>query len=101
MGGIFPGWEKVHAPNMLNQFPHRDEELGIPVTHAIVSSPKPGESDSRAYGPNYLYDYPHTSDGKPVGLSVEQRAAQKIAAMHPAGTPQGEMFAKENADLLK
>lgn len=34
-------------------------------------------------------------------LKIHQKIARNIAAMHPAGDPHGEMFAKENADLLK
>ena len=98
MGGIFPGWKELRGPNALNKFPHTDEELGISAPDPIALTAEP---DTRVYSPNYLHPYHHTNDGVPVGLSVEQRAAQKIAAMHPAETPQGEMFAKENADLLK
>ncbi len=96
MGGIFPGSKRVHGPNMLNQFPHTDAELGIPVPDfAMTLVP-----DSRVYGPNFLHPYHHTVDGLPIASSVEQRAARKIAELHPAGTLHGDQFRDDNKHLL-
>lgn len=97
MGAIFPGSNRVHGPNMLNQFSHTDAELGILVPDYPVAL----ETDDRDYGPNYLYPYPHTIDGEPVGASVEERAALKIAALHPVDTPHGDQFRRDNQHLLK
>lgn len=92
MGGIFPGSVKVHGPNMLNQFPHTDAEVGIPVSDFTMTI----EADSRVYGPNYLHPYRHTADGLPTGRSLEQKAAVAIAARRAVSS----IFVAENYRLL-
>ncbi len=39
-------------------------------------------------------------ESKPSTLTIEERAARKIASIHPAGTPQGDFFRKNNSHLL-
>ncbi len=90
--------DRVYGPNFLNQQSHTAAQVGVTEPSGDAFQVL-GADDGRVFPPNYLHPYPHTGDGLST-LTPEQTAARKIAALHPAGTPHGDMFRRDNAHLL-